>query len=217
MSLTLRKLSTAYSLAEIHERLGGIPLDRIRYHPLPGTAQESDLLVSEHPCELVDGTLLEKPLGFYESTIAAVIIELIGAYVRRQGLGVVLAPDAPVRLLAGCVRMPDVSFVSRRHFPDRRLPGSILGVAPDLAVEVLSPGNTKAEMALKREEYFEAGSRLVWEVDPESRSVRAYSAPDECTVLGPGDSLSGGDVLPGFDLPVASLFPPRAEAADRPD
>jgi Uma2 family endonuclease len=79
-------------------------------------------------------------------------------------------------------------------------------LAPDLAVEVLSPSNTRAEMARKRGEYFRAGVRLVWEIDPRKRGVRVYTAADQFTDLSAGDALDGGTVLPGFTLPLADLF-----------
>jgi hypothetical protein len=79
-------------------------------------------------------------------------------------------------------------------------------LVPDLAVEVLSPSNTEAEMARKRQEYFAAGVRLVWMVDPDARTVTVYTAPDQSTVLGEVDTLSGDPVLPGFTLPLRDLF-----------
>jgi Uma2 family endonuclease len=77
---------------------------------------------------------------------------------------------------------------------------------PDLAVEVLSEGNTANEMRRKREEYFSAGVRLVWIVDPDERTVAIYTAPEECLVLEESQTLDGGDVLPGFVLPLSNLF-----------
>jgi Uma2 family endonuclease len=109
--------------------------------------------------------------------------------------------------MAGLVRIPDLSFLSWERLPGRRIPKQpILGLAPDLAVEVLSPGNTGAEMALKVREYFLAGIRLVWLVDPHKRLVRAYTAPDQFVRLTEQDSLDGGDVLPGLQLPVKRIF-----------
>lgn len=210
MSLALPRLDSAWNLEEVREILGGIPLSRIRFQPRPGAAREEDVLLAERPCELVDGVLVEKPVGYYESAVTMLLGELLTTFVRREALGLILAPDAPVRLFAGRVRMPDLSFVSWRHFPGGRLPrGGILGVAPDLAVEILSPGNTPAEMTLKREEYFAAGCRLIWEVDPDSRCVRVYTSPGDFTLVGPDGTLDGADVLPGFEAPLHGIFPPR--------
>ena len=81
----------------------------------------------------------------------------------------------------GCRTCP---FFSWDHFPNKILPaGAILDLTPDLAIEVLSPRNTKREMARKRREYFLGGTRLVWEVDPNKRTVRVYTAPDESALL----------------------------------
>src|SRR5262249_41032220 len=79
-------------------------------------------------------------------------------------------------------------------------------VVPDLAVEVLSESNTRAEMARKREEYFRAGVQLVWEVDPDVRTVTIYSAPNSFAGLDESQTLDGGTVLPGFTLPIRRWF-----------
>ena len=85
--------------------------------------------------------------------------------------------------------------------------GTIYWLAPDLAVEVLSESNTPAEMARKRQEYFTAGVRLVWFVDPDARTEEVYTAPDQSTVVNEEGTLDGGAVLPGFTLPLRDLFP----------
>jgi Uma2 family endonuclease len=105
------------------------------------------------------------------------------------------------------VRIPDVAFVSWERLPGRRIPSEpIPDLAPDLAVEVLSPGNTPGEMARKRQEYFAAGVQLVWIVDPVARTVAVYTAPEQSTVLQAAQTLAGEPVLPGFTLPLRRLF-----------
>ena len=84
--------------------------------------------------------------------------------------------------------------------------GEIPTVAPDLVVEVLSKGNTRREMVRKLDEYFRAGVRLVWYVDPKSRTVRVYTTPDDSVVLSEDQHLDGGDVLPGFTLSIRDWF-----------
>jgi len=128
--------------------------------------------------------------------------------VRPGNLGLVTAPDGTVRLWAGRVRIPDVAFFSWDRLPGRQRPQApIPTLAPDLAVEVLSRGNTPGEMRRKREDYFTAGVRLVWEVDPAARTVQVYTAPEAAAaVLTEGDTLDGGGVLIGFRLPLATLF-----------
>jgi Uma2 family endonuclease len=110
-------------------------------------------------------------------------------------------------VLLGLVRLPDVGFVSWDRLPGRRVPDEpIPNVVPDLAVEVLSPSNTAREMSRKRGEYFRAGVRLVWEIDPRTRTARVYTSETVFTDLTAGDELDGDPVLPGFRLPLAVLF-----------
>jgi Uma2 family endonuclease len=110
-------------------------------------------------------------------------------------------------LMAGLVRIPDVAFTRWDRFPDRRCPVvPIPRLAPNLAVEVLSPANTPREMAVKRQDYFEAGVDLVWEVDLARRSVSVYTSAESVTTLGENDVLDAGNVLPGFAMPVQQLF-----------
>ena len=117
------------------------------------------------------------------------------------------AQDGTFSPLPGRVRIPDVAFYAWNRFPDGRIPDApIPAIAPDLAVEVLSPSNTIKEMALKRVDYFAAGVRLVWEVDPKTRTVAVYTGPKRHRVLGETDTLGAGDVLPEFTLPVRDLF-----------
>lgn len=112
-----------------------------------------------------------------------------------------------LRLFPGLVRAPDVAFLSWARLPDRRVPlQAIPAASPDLAVEVLSKSNTPAEMARKRGEYFGSGVRLVWEVEPDDRTVAVYDAPDRFDLLRGADALDGRDVLPGFTLPLRDLF-----------
>ena len=161
--------------------------------------------------ELVDGVLVEKPMGFYESRLAAILIYLLEGYLEGRDLGVVSAPDGTMRLRPKLVRLPDVAFVSWERFPNRRLPAErVPAVVPDLAVEVISEGNTEPEMELKLDEYFATGVRLVWYLDPETRTVRVYTSRTDVRELTEDDTLDGGEVLPGFQLPVREWFE-RAE------
>jgi len=200
-----------WTLADLLEDLGHIPLSRIRMRPPPGTATEEDVTKAEghtgRICELIDGVLVEKTMGYLESLLAVAVIRVLSDFVRRRHLGIVLAPDGTLRILPGQVRVPDVCFIRWDRFPGGRLPKTpIPAVAPDLAVELLSEGNTPGEMERKLRDYFAAGVRLVWYVDPRSRTARAYTAPDTCQELTEQDNLSGGEVLPGFELSLADLF-----------
>ncbi len=199
------------TLAHWLDRLGGIAAERVWSCPAPGAATENDLLhAHDHGgrlCELVDGVLVEKAAGFRESLLAGALIEALRGFVRRRNPGLVTAPDGMMRLAAGLVRVPDVAFVSWTRLPEQRVPATpIPDLAPDLAVEVIGAGNTVPEMTRKRREYFGAGVRLVWLVDPETRTVSVYTDFRNSTVLRDGDVLSGGAVLPGFSLPLKELF-----------
>lgn len=188
--------------------LGGIDPDRVRLTPAPGTATRDDLLKVENlGCELVDGTLVEKAVGQEESFLGLSLGTLLNQFVMAGNYGWMTGESGFYEFADGQVRGPDLAFVSWGRSPEgRRSPDPIPLLSPDLVVEVLSPSNTKREMERKRNEYFRAGVRLVWEVDPRARTVRAYEAVDQYTDLTAADTLSGDPVLPGFTLPLAQLF-----------
>jgi Uma2 family endonuclease len=197
--------------ADWWEAMGRVPFDRIVFDPLAGTATEQDLLrLNDHDdrlCELIDGTLVEKTKGYEESLLASRIVYLLMTFVVPRKLGLVSGPDGMMRIFAGRVRIPDVAFVSFDRLPDRKSPGvPIPDLAPDLAVEVLSDGNTRREMENKLQEYFKAGTKLVWYVDFKTRSVEAYTSPTQVTRLSGSDVLGGGEVLPGFEVAISTLF-----------
>ena len=136
--------------AEWHHALGDVPLERIIFDPVPGTATEADLLRfverDKRLCELIDGTLVEKAVGFWEGQIAARLITILSNFADAHDLGLVFAPDTTMRMSSGHVRLPDVSFISKERLPttDEAIPT----IAPDLAVEALSSSDTVREIAL---------------------------------------------------------------------
>ena len=200
------------TLADLLEQLGGISPNRVRFRPAPGAATEEDVLAIRNSperrlCELVDGVLVEKAMGFRESYLAIVLGSILWAFVEPRRLGLVTGEAGMMRLMAGLVRIPDVAFISWNRLPNRRVPTEpIPDLAPDLAVEVLSVGNTPGEMARKRQDYFTAGVQLVWQIDPNTRTVEVFTAVDQFTVLHDMQMLEGGTVLPGFVLPLHELF-----------
>jgi Uma2 family endonuclease len=211
MSTVPTRSPTIKTLADLLERLGGVPLDRIRFHPSPGSATVQDVLdVRQREgvlCELVEGVLLEKTVGFTEAALAVFLLELLNTFVRSRNLGIVTGPDGTVELMAGLVRIPDVAFTRWDRLPGRRYPTApVPRLAPNLAVEVLSRSNTPGEMAAKRQDYFTAGVELVWEIDPDARAVMVYTSATQLTRLAATDTLDGGSVLPGFTLPLQDLF-----------
>jgi Uma2 family endonuclease len=199
------------TLADLMIRLGGVPPERVLVHPYPGTATVQDVIDIEAKenklCELVEGVLVEKAVGYIESALAVFLGGLLHAFVVPRNLGIVTEPDGTVELMAGLVRIPDIAFTSWDRLPGRRIPATpVPRLAPNLAVEVLSRSNTPGEMAVKRQEYFSTGVELVWEIDPRARTVVVYTSPAQATTLRPGDTLDGGTVLPGFALPMQELF-----------
>ena len=199
------------TVADLLKTLGDIPPSRIRLRPTPGTATEGDLLTVQRTegvlCELVDGVLVEKAMGYKEAILAVFLCRLLDEFAELTNRGVVTGPDGTMSLITGLVRIPDVAFASWDRFPGRRIPEEpIPNLVPDLAVEVLSASNTVNEMARKRQEYFTAGVLLVWEVDRNSETVTVYTGPHQFKVLGISETLDGGTLLPGFTLPLRSLF-----------
>lgn len=197
--------------AEWLHDLGDIPLDRIIFDPWPGSATEADLLrkceVEKQLCELVDGTLVEKPMGFVESLIASAAIQYLRAYVSKHNMGIVAGEAGMLRLTRGLVRIPDVSFVAREQLSGGVAPSApIPSLHPDLAIEVLSKGNRPNEMKRKVKEYFASGTRLVWLIEPSSRSALVYMSPESSFKVERGGTLDGGDILPGFKLPLKKIF-----------
>jgi len=168
--------------------------------------------------ELVDGILVEKPMGARAEYLGFWIGYRLADFVRANNLGALFGSQGPMRFKLGLVRMPDVSFIrwdSVEDTDDLEEPdGAFVEYPPDLAVEVLSPGNTPKEMAIKLDEYARAGVKLVWYVDPERKEVDVYPKgnPRRKKTVGLGGVLDGGDVLPGFTLPVAEIFKKRAPA-----
>ncbi|MGH7201410.1 MAG: Uma2 family endonuclease [Planctomycetaceae bacterium] len=211
-----------WTAADLFDRFGPIPLDRIRHDPPPGLATVEDVIRihdrENRLCELIDGVLVEKTRGAWESYLALEMAFFLKDFVRANNSGVVLGADGMLQLFPRQVRIPDLSFISWDRWPgvEEFRAEAAPQVVVDLAVEVISKSNTRREMEGKLREYFAAGVRLVWYVDPVPKQVRVFNSPDEWTVLTENDILSGGDVLPGFELPLRELFrepqAPRDEA-----
>jgi Uma2 family endonuclease len=203
--------TTETTIADLLESLGGIPAHRVLFNPIPGTATERDLVAlcerNNRLYELVDGTLVEKAMGFDEALLGYFLSLALGDYIKTHDLGKPVGDGAMMRLFPGLVRIPDAAFISWERYPKKkRRRGEIPTLAPDLVVEVLSKDNTRKEMARKLREYFKAGVRLVWYVDPSKRTVRVYTAVNRSTLLDESQHLDGGDVLPGFSLSIRDWF-----------
>lgn len=199
------------TLRDLIDQLGSIPPDRIRLHPAPGTAVEADVvLLNEGKSslfELIDGTIVEKAKGIFESRLAAVLIGVIERYCESNPFALAFGADGMFRMIMGNIRLPDVSVVLRSRFPGGKLTRIAVGSMPvDLAVEVLSPSNTRREIDQKRRELFDSGTQLMWVVDPGTRTVRCYHNVGDFVELTEADNVDGGAVLPGFDFSIREWF-----------
>ena len=159
--------------------------------------------------ELIRGELKRmSPPGEEHGRVTMELAAPLHAYVKLNRLGRVYAAETGFKLESNpdTVRAPDIAFVrAERIQSEDRVEGYGEG-APDLAVEVLSPGNTKREMTEKVEHYFAAGARLVWIVSPKLKTITVYRSPTDIVTLTEKDTLDGGEVVPGFQIPVAEIF-----------
>lgn len=205
-----------WTAADLLAEFGPVPLYRIWHDPAPGTADEAAVIEiherTKRCCELIDGVLLEKDMGSYESYLALFLGGCLSNFVRKKKLGFVIGADGMVRFAPGLIRFPDVSYFSWDRLPGRKIPrAAIWKVVPNLAVEVISRGNTKQEMRRKLRDYFAAGVELVWYVYPLKFQVVVYTSPTRHRIVKLGEELDGGDVIPGFTLSLDELF------ADEPE
>ena len=159
--------------------------------------------------ELVRGELVPvSPAGEEHGRLVMRLAARLATFVEAHGLGVVYAAETGFVLARNpdTVRGPDVSFVRRERF--RQVGGrrGFVPGAPDLAVEVRSPDNTLAELAVKAADYLSGGARLVWIVDPRRQRVYVHRPGRKVEALSLGDALDGGEVISGFRLPLSDLF-----------
>ena len=158
--------------------------------------------------ELIRGVLCEMgPPGTEHARVAARLSGELYIFLKSHRLGEVFNemgvwterdPDT--------VREPDVAFFSAERFPPGARITGYSEVAPDLAVEVRSPNDTRPEVRAKAEMWLSHGVRLCWVVDPETRTIDVHRPGVAVVTLGEGDTLDGGDVLPGFTCAVAAVF-----------
>jgi Uma2 family endonuclease len=176
-------------------------------------ATEDDLLQTPEDgqkYELVDGEILVSPGGGFRH--GRVIVRLairLGAFVEEHRLGYVVEGQTGFRIPGRGehkdIRIPDVSFVAAHRFPENP-PDGFPDLAPDLAIEVLSPGNRPRDILHKVGQLLEAGSRLVWVIDPEKRTAAVYRSHMDVRVINESGSLEGEDVIPGFSCPLSEIL-----------
>jgi Uma2 family endonuclease len=160
-------------------------------------------------CQLVRGELvMMSPAGSRHGAIAAELAALLRDFVKPRGLGVVMGAETGFQVSRDpdTVLAPDVAFVRADRIRGG-LPAGFFPGAPDLAVEVLSPGDRASEVIAKVENWLGAGSLVVWVVEPKLLTITVYRSGREAAVFNPTDTLDGGDLLPGFHASVAEIFP----------
>ena len=157
--------------------------------------------------ELVGGTLVREPQpGLVHGMITMNALRALDAHCREHRSGMVFVEAGYVLDPRGLVRRPDVSVLLAAHLPEGELPEGMSRRPPDLAIEVVSPGNTAADIEQKVGEYLTAGTTEVWILYPRTRTVVVHRGGGEALRLGEEDEMNGGDVLPGFRVSVRSLF-----------
>ncbi len=159
--------------------------------------------------ELVKGELKKmSPAGFEHGVIGMNLGMLLARYVKANKLGDVCLAETGFKIASApdTVLAPDVSFVRRERIPESGRPQAFYPGAPDLAVEVVSPGDTKKEVAGKVEDWLAAGCQAVWVINSKRRTVVIHRPQTEALTLTEDDELDGQDVVPGFRCSVSEIF-----------
>jgi len=173
-------------------------------------ATEADLIAMPddgHKYELVDGEIRRSsPAGGRHGAIGVELSGLLRTFAKPRRLGRVFDSSTGFRMPSGNVRSPDVSVVASSRLENDEAPVGFIAVAPDLAVEILSPGDRSQEILDKVGEYLDAGVRLVWVIDPQERRAIRYRSLTDVRTLAAEDDLDGEDVLPGFRSRLAEIF-----------
>jgi len=160
--------------------------------------------------ELVNGELVMSPKNdFFHGDICSELLSALRAFVKAGRLGSVLDSSTGFWMKNRNCRAPDISFVSRARLASlgfRRSTRRFFPGAPDLAVEILSPGNTRGEIDDRLKDFFSSGARLAWIIDPEARHVEVCRSLTDRKLIGSGGFLEGEDLLPGFRFPISELF-----------
>jgi Uma2 family endonuclease len=156
--------------------------------------------------ELVDGQIRVAAAGGRHGQIVVRLTLRLGLFVTEKHLGEVLESSTGYRLPSGNVRSPDLSFVTAGRLPGGKAPEGFLELAPDLAVEVLSPEDQPRQILDKVGEYLGAGVRLVWVIDPRKRRAAVHRSLTDVREIAETGALEGMDVLPGFSCPLTEIL-----------
>ncbi len=160
--------------------------------------------------ELVDGEIVEVPMGFDSSWMSGRLLVRATAFVEEHRLGLVAPQETGIQVWADDpdrVRKPDFLFLKAGRLPRGPLPAGWLNVVPDCVAEVVSTHDRASELERKLGDYRRAGVPLIWVIYPEPLKAYVYRLDGSVTELGPDDALDGEDIIPGFHCPLASLRP----------
>ncbi len=171
--------------------------------PIPDLGRDD----SDDLYEVIDGVRTVKTMGFLASIIATRLARHLGIYAEDHDIGLVIL-ESIFKFSDAATRRPDISLVSFEQLAkiDLRSDPAEPELAPKLAVEVISPTNSAVAVERKILKYFAAGVEAVWVVHPTTERIYLYDSPTACKIIGSGDMLEGGKVLPGFSMPVADVF-----------
>jgi Uma2 family endonuclease len=161
------------------------------------------------PAELVRGEVVRQmPTGHSHGIIESLITFFLTHFVRQHRSGHVMNGEVGIYIQRNpdTVRAADVAFISNERYQQVQSP-SYLDVAPELVVEIMSPSDSWSDVHEKLADYFVAGVTTIWVVDPQLEQIHIYRALDEVTLLTKADELTGGEILPGFQVPLTDVFP----------
>jgi Uma2 family endonuclease len=174
----------------------------------PITVEEFWEQYAGKPYELVRGEIVEvTPAGISHGAVTRRIGTLLGEFVDARGLGEVVGAETGFWLAPDTLRAPDCAYISREKVQSITEPEKYVPFAPDLAVEVVSPGDTASDIRDKVDLYRAAGTRLVWVIYPALRKVDVYLPDGTAREVGAEGTLDGGDVLPGLQIAAKDMFP----------
>jgi Uma2 family endonuclease len=159
--------------------------------------------------EFANGELVERQMSYLSSWVGSELHRRLSNFVLEHGLGQAVADGLGFKCFRDDprkVRRPDVSFIQKSRITREVVTSKEVSIAPDLAVEVVSPNDYVYESEAKIKDYLDAGVRLVWVINPDSRIVQVYRGDGTTSRLTPSDELSGEDVVPGFSCRVVDLF-----------
>jgi len=159
--------------------------------------------------ELIDGQLVERPMGAKSSYVAARLLRLLGLLTDAQALGLLFGSDCGYQVFAddpSRVRYADGSFIQRGRLPDDTPPEGHCRIPPDLVIEAISPNDMARAVEEKIEQWLAAGVRLVWVLYPDTHRLHVHRYDGTVSKLRSDDALSGEDVVPGFQCRVSEIF-----------